>query len=462
VPIDEEQLRTYIAAHRERHLAELLDFLSIPSVSALPDHRDDVRRAAAWLAERVRAAGVPEVQVLETGGHPVVLGRWHVDDRRPTVLIYGHYDVQPADPLALWTSPPFEPAVRDDRVYARGASDDKGNLFAALKAVEAVHALAGRPPVNLVLLFEGEEEIGSPSLGAFAERQRALLAADVIVSADGSMAGPDTPAMNLGTRGIAACQVDVYGARTDLHSGGHGGAAPNPIHALVHVLAAMRGADGRITVEGFYDDVVEPTAEERALVAALPYSEEAYRAELGIEATFGEPGYTDLERRSLRPTLEVNGIWGGFQGEGTKTVLPREAHAKITCRLVPNQDPEAILDAIERHVRRHLTPGVRAEVRRFDGNCRAYRLDRRHPAVAAAHQVLERVYGQPPVYTYGGGTLPLASLFKEKLGLDLVMFAFGSPDEGAHAPDEFFRLSSFRRAVAAYPLLLEALATALR
>ncbi len=330
-------LDEYFAAERARHLDELMDFLRIPSVSALPAHRQDMARAAEWVAERLRAAGVPRVEVLPTAGHPVVWGAWPADDPgAPTALIYAHYDTQPADPLDQWETPPFEPAVRDGRFYARGASDDKGNLLISIAVTEALRAITGRPPLGLIFLFEGEEEIGSPNLRAFLNEHRDWLRADVAISADSAMWGQDAPSLVLGSKGLAGVQLDVRGTSTDLHSGLHGGLAPNALNALASLIASMRAPEGRITIDGFCDGVRPLTERERAAIAAVPFDEEEYRRSLGVDALIGEPGYGPLERNWARPTLDVNGLWGGFQGEGSKTVIPAEAHAKITCRLVPH------------------------------------------------------------------------------------------------------------------------------
>lgn len=452
------ELDRYFAAHRERHLEELNAFLRIPSISALPGHKDDVRRAAEWAAAKLREMGMPHVEIWETDGHPAVYGEWAVADDQPTVLIYGHVDVQPVDPEALWETPPFEPTVRDGRLYARGACDDKGNVWIAAKAVEALAALHGRPPLNVKFLLEGEEEVGSPNLAPLLRRQAERLRADVVLCADGGFYLPQKPSITLGSRGLCALQLDVRGPRSDLHSGEYGGSIQNPIHALAHILASMRSPDGRIAVAGFYDDVRELTPGEREAIAALPFDEEAYLAELGVKEPFGEPGYSNLERRWARPTLEVNGIWGGFQGEGTKTVLPAEAHAKITCRLVPDQDPQRVLDALEAHVKEHTPPGVEVSVRRFPGAARAYLMDADHPAVHEAVGVLRDVYGEEPALTRTGGTLPVAEMVQSILGTDFVFFTFGDPDANIHAPNEFLRLESFDKGVRAYALLLQRLA----
>ncbi|HHX65699.1 MAG TPA: dipeptidase, partial [Chloroflexi bacterium] len=384
---------SYLETNRDRFLAELLDYLRIPSISALPEHADDVERAAQWTADRLQAAGMENVCVLPTGGHPVVYADWlHAPDR-PTVMIYGHFDVQPVDPLELWDHPPFEPFVHNDRVYARGATDDKGNLLPAIQALEALLHEQGALPVNVKCFFEGQEEIGSPQLPDFVAAHRDLLACDLVLSADGGQLGEDQPALYLGLRGICALQIDVRGPSHDLHSGSYGGAVQNPIHALVEILSSMRGPDGRVQVQGFYDEVVELTAEERAQIARVPFDEGEFKAEVGVQTLFGEAGYSPIERTWIRPTLEVNGIWGGFQGAGSKTVLPAEAHAKITCRLVPHQDPARITQAITDHVRSNTPPGVTVEVTSHDAGAHAYMIPADHPALQATRDVLVELYG---------------------------------------------------------------------
>ncbi len=325
--------QTYLQAHEQDDVARLLDLLRIPSISALAEHAGDVRRAASWTAAQLQAAGIEDVQVMETGGHPVVYGAWLHAVGKPTVLIYGHFDVQPVDPLALWTNPPFEPVVAGGRVYARGASDMKGSLVAVIAAVEALLETGSALPVNVKFFFEGQEEIGSPQLPAFVAAHRDLLSCNVVINADGDQWSETQDNLLVGLRGMAGIQIDVHGAITDLHSGVYGGAVPNPLQVLAELLASMHGPAGKVAVEGFYDGVVAPTAEQRARLAALPFSEEQYKARLGLEELPGEGGYTALERTTIRPTLEVNGMWGGFTGEGVKTVVPAKAHAKITCRL---------------------------------------------------------------------------------------------------------------------------------
>lgn len=453
-------LDSYLAARREVHLSELKEFLRIPSISALPEHRPDIDRAAAWVADALRRAGVPRVEVFTLNGgqgHPVVYGEWTVDPQRPTYLIYGHYDVQPVDPVDLWTSPPFEPQEREGKLYARGASDDKGCLFQAIKGVEALRELRGGPPVNVKFLVEGEEEIGSPNLAAFMREHRELLRCDVALSADGEMLSPDQGCLTIASRGLAACQIDVYGPSRDLHSGSFGGAVANPLHALAQLVASLHEPDGRVAVPGFYDQVRPLSDQERQDMASTPFDEKEWLASVGVQEPFGEPGFSTLERLGARPTLEVNGMWGGFQGEGTKTVLPAAAHAKITCRLVPDQEPDRILDLIEAHVLAQKVPGVRVQVRRFPGSARPYAMPADHPTLAVAARVLEELYAKPAPTARMGGTVPVAEFFRSILDTWFLYYSFGDPDTRVHAPDEFIRIESIPRAIRGYYMLLEAL-----
>ena len=448
---------TYLAEQQQRYQDELLQFLSIPSISALPEHAGDVQQAAHWVANRLTVAGMENVQILPTGGHPVVYGDWLHAPGKPTVMIYGHFDTQPADPLNLWTSPPFSPQVRDDRVYARGASDDKGNMFIPILAVEALLKEEGALPINLKFFLEGQEEIGSPQLPGLIANQRDLLTCDLVLSADGGQHGEDQPELLIACKGLAGVQIDVRGARSDLHSGMYGGAVANPIHALTRILDSMRSPEGKILIEGFYDAVLPLSVEDRAAIAAVPFDEKAYMEAIGVDALVSEPGYTPQEHLSARPTLEVNGIWGGFQGEGIKTVLPNEAHAKITCRLVANQEPANIVALISRHVEQHTPPGVRATVRSLPGAARPYLIPVDHWGNQIAEEVLTEVYGKAPYYVRLGGSIPVCELFYSVLGAYTVIFGFGLMDEQIHAPDEFFRLSSFRRGPVAYGKLLHRL-----
>ncbi|MEM7351243.1 MAG: dipeptidase [Acidobacteriota bacterium] len=450
--------QSHLQDQQERFIEELIEFLRIPSVSSLSEHAADVVRAGDWVAQRLQSAGIENIEILPTGGHPVVYGDWlHAADQ-PTVLIYGHFDVQPADPYDLWDSPPFEPVIRDGSIVARGASDDKGNMLIPILAVETLLATRGDLPVNVKFFFEGQEEIGSPQIPAFLAQHREKLACDLVFSADGMQYGEKQPALFIGCKGLSAIQIDLTGPAADLHSGLYGGAVQNPTHALVRILDSMRDEDGRITVDGFYDDVTPLSAEDRAEIAAVPYNDEAYKTELGVEELFGEAGYSTMERAGARPTLEINGLWGGFQGEGTKTVLPSQAHAKISCRLVPNQDPERISQALARHVERHAPPGVRVEVTTIEGSAPPYLMRSDHPGNRIAAEVLEEVYGTAPLYLRSGGTLPICPFFLEALGVYTANFAFGLEDEKIHSPNEFFRLESFALGQRAYCLLLERLA----
>lgn len=448
----------YLEAHKDQFLNEMLDFLRIPSISALPEHAADVQHAAEWVAARLTKAGVEGVEILPTGGHPVVYGEWlHAPDK-PTILIYGHFDTQPVDPLDLWTNPPFEPTIRDGRVYARGASDDKGNMLVPILAVEALLQGEGGAPVNLKFCFEGQEEIGSPQLPAFMAEHKERFACDLALSADGGQWSETEPLILLSLKGVTGLQINVKGASTDLHSGMYGGTIQNPLHALVRLLDSMRAPDGKILVDGFYDAVVELSAEERTAIAEVPFDEADYLAKLGVSDTFGEPGYTTRERAWVRPTLEINGIWGGFQGDGIKTVLPNEAHAKITCRLVADQDPAQIQTLLTKHIERHAPPGVDVTVEPLSISGRPYALSAEHWGNQAARRILTELYGREPYYVRSGGSIPICGLIKDHLGADVVNFGFGARDENAHAPDEFYRLSSFYRGQEAYCRLLHHLA----
>jgi acetylornithine deacetylase/succinyl-diaminopimelate desuccinylase-like protein len=449
--------QAYLDEQQERFTGELLEFLRIPSISALPQNAPDVQRAAEWVAARMGAAGIEAVRVLPTGGHPVVYGEWLHAPGKPTVMIYGHFDTQPADPLELWTSPPFEPEIRDGRVYARGASDDKGNMLAPILAVEALLQSDGALPLNVKFFFEGQEEIGSPTLGPFVAANRELFACDLVVSADGGQWSETEPAILVGLRGGTAVQIDVRGPSRDLHSGMYGGAVNNPIHALSAILASLRGADGVIQVEGFYDGIPPLTDEERRQIAAPPFDEELLMEDLGIEALWGEAGYTPRERMWARPTLEIVGVWGGFQGAGIKTVLPSEAHAKIVCRLVPGQDPAKVAEAIAAHVARNTPPGVTVNVERLGFTADAYLMPADHWGNTATTEVLVEMYGREPYLIRTGGSIPVCTLFQKQLGAYTVNFAFGLEDERAHSPDEFFRLSSFRQGQSGYCKLLHRL-----
>ncbi len=448
----------YLDDNQARFLDELFDYLRIPSVSSLPEHAGDVVRAAEWVADRFSAAGIENVEIMPTGGHPVVYGDWLHAPGSPTVLIYGHFDVQPADPFDLWTTPPFEPEIRNGRIYARGASDDKGNSLIPVLAAEALLKTTGRLPVNVKFLFEGQEEIGSPQVPSFIERHRERLTSDLVISADGGQYGEEQPGLYIAFKGVCAVQVDVTGPNRDLHSGICGGAVQNPIHALAEILESMHGGDGRITVDGFYDSVVPLSEADRRQIDEVPHDDDAYKSWVGVDELFGEAGYTTLERAWARPTLEVNGIWGGFQGEGIKTVLPSEAHAKVTCRLVPDQDPGLIVKAISRHAADHTPPGVRVAVTPLEGSSPPYLMPPDHPGNKVAAEVLTELYGTAPYHVRSGGTLPICSHFRDILGVYSLNFAFALEDEDIHSPNEFFRLASFEKGQRAYVMLLEKVA----
>lgn len=438
----EQAITNYLKDKREHNLKELFEFLAIPSISALPDHSKEVHKAAEWTADALKKIGMDNVQIHPTKGHPVVYGEWMKAEGKPTVLVYGHYDVQPVDPLHLWDSPPFEAEIRDEKIYARGASDDKGQTFMHIKAIEAILQTTGSLPVNFKFCIEGEEEIGSPNLPAFVEENKELLAADVIVISDTSMLERGKPAICYGLRGLCGIQIDVKGTSSDLHSGLYGGAVQNPIHALVEIVNSFHSNEGVITVDGFYDDVETITEEEKNAFNALPTSDEELRQQLGVNELYGEKGYTTLERLYVRPTLEVNGIYGGFQGEGIKTVIPSEASAKITCRLVPNQDPNVIAELLQKHVEERVPAGVRVNVSLFDkGYPYVTPLD--HPAIQAAGRAYEKVYQVPTAYTRGGGSIPIVAAFDQILKLPVVLMGFGLPTENFHAPNEHFHLENF-------------------
>jgi len=447
----------YLKDNTPRYLEELMTFLRIPSISSLPEHAADVKQAADWVADRLKTAGIEEVRILPTDGHPVVYGQWlHAPDK-PTIMIYGHFDTQPVDPIELWTHPPFDPVIRDDRIYARGASDDKGNMLIPILAAEAMLNTSGRLPVNVKFFFEGQEEIGSPQMPDFISAQRDLLACDMVLSADGGQWEENQPALNVGRRGLCALQIDLQGAAQDVHSGTYGGTFQNPIHALAQLIASMRSLQGKILVDGFYDAVRDLTDAQRSQIAAIPYDESRYKAELGVEQLFGEDGYSTYERAWVRPTLEVNGIWGGFQGEGIKTVIPSQAHAKITCRLVPDQEPDKIVELIRAHAVKHAPVGTSVTVKKLAASADPFLIPFDHAGNRAARVVLKALYGKEPHVARTGGTIPVCGLFLKFLGAHLVNFAFGLEDENLHAPDEFFRVSSFKRGLSAYGMILEEL-----
>ncbi len=438
-------VHSYIDTHRERFLGELIELLRIPSISADPAHKADVERAAQWLLAHLRALGL-EAELWPTEGHPVVYGQWLGAPEGPTVLCYGHYDVQPPDPLNLWQSPPFEPTIRDGRLYARGASDDKGQLFTHLKALEAYLRTEGRLPVNVKFLIEGEEEVGSRNLLPVLEKQRDRLRADVVLISDTAMFGPEEPSITYALRGLCYLEIELEGPNRDLHSGVYGGAVDNPALILARMLAALHDAYGRVTVPGFYDRVRPLDEAERRMLRQLPFDEEAYKRDLGLEALWGEIGYTPLERATARPALDVNGLWGGYQGPGAKTVLPARAGAKLSARLVPDQRSEEIAALITAHLQRLCPPTARLTVRRLHGG-EPVLVPLDHPALQAAARACEYVFGRKPYFVREGGSIPVVAAFDEVLGLKSVLLGFGLNTDAIHSPNEHFRLENFRRGI---------------
>jgi acetylornithine deacetylase/succinyl-diaminopimelate desuccinylase-like protein len=436
----------WLADHADDRLESYQAFLRIPSISALPEHADDCRAAAEWIAADMRRIGLEHVEVAETGGHPIVYGDWLHATGEPTALVYGHYDVQPVDPVELWESPPFEPVAHDGSMFGRGSSDDKGQIHMHLRAAEALLATTGGLPINVRYLFEGEEESSSVHLDRWLETNRERVAADVAIISDTGFFEGNIPSITVGLRGMMYAQIDVVGTAVDLHSGGYGGVVQNPANALATIIAALKGPDGRIAVPGFYDDVAALSDEDRSHFAALPFDEDAYLARLGLPELFGESGFTTLERRGGRPTLDVNGLWGGFQGEGSKTIIPAHAHAKISCRLVPNQDPDRIFDALRAYVAQVAPPGVTTTVRLLGGGLPSVTpVD--HPVTQAAARALEATFGRAPVYVREGGSIPVCASFESILGQPVVLLGFAQPDSHAHAPNEWMDLGNYETGI---------------
>jgi acetylornithine deacetylase/succinyl-diaminopimelate desuccinylase-like protein len=440
-------LVTYLQDARARQLQELTEWLRIPSISTLPAHKQDVYQAAVWLADNLRASGLDNVRVIESEIHPLVYADWlHAGPDAPTVLCYGHFDVQPVDPLNKWATPPFEPTLRGDDLYARGASDDKGQTFIHVKAIEALLATEGKLPVNVKLLIEGEEEFGGETIAAYVKAHPDELACDAVLISDTHILSSTQPSIIFGLRGMWAAELTVTTARRDLHSGSFGGAVHNANQALAELLAALHDAEGRVAVPGFYDAVRALRAEERALLARAPYGEKELLAETGAKTAWGDPEYTIVERVGARPTLEINGMWGGFIGDGFKTVIPYEAHAKVSCRLVPDQDPQEITRLIERHlqtlggptvdVKLHVYHGAAPFLAPFDG-----------PAVQAGARAYARTFGVEPVYMREGGSIPIGTIFQQELGAPVVFMGFGLADDNLHAPNEKLHLPNFYRGI---------------
>lgn len=434
--------KVYFENLREQHLNELKEWLSIPSISALSEHKSDVIRAADWLADSLTKAGLENVTIHQTAGHPIVTADHLHAPGKPTVLVYGHYDVQPVDPLNLWETPPFEPTIRGDKIFARGATDDKGQVFLHIKAVEALLKQEKELPVNIKFCIEGEEEVTSPNLPSFLEERREELAADVVLISDTSLLEKGRPAICVGLRGLCSLDVQITTANTDLHSGSFGGGVPNALHAIVTLLSTLHDDQGRVNVEGFYEDVPELSPEMRAEFVKQSIDENKLQQDLGLDALYGEEGYSFVERTGARPTLELNGVYGGFQGEGSKTVIPKEAHAKITCRLVGYQKPQDILDKIERHILANVPVGANVSViQREKGN--PFTMDTNTPVLQKAADAFNEIYGVRPVFTKDGGSIPIVETFGRLLNVPVVLMGFGLPDENLHAPNEHFNLDNF-------------------
>jgi acetylornithine deacetylase/succinyl-diaminopimelate desuccinylase-like protein len=444
----DQDLDAYLEPRREERLERLKEFLRIPSISALPEHAPDVRRAAEWLAAELRGAGVEHVEVSDTGGHPIVYGDWLHADGAPTVIVYGHYDVQPVDPLDEWRTPPFEPHVEGDRLIGRGTGDDKGQIHAHVVAAATLLATRSALPVNVKYVFEGEEESSSVHLDPWLTANRDRLAADAAIISDTGFFEGNIPAITVTLRGLMYAQIDVRLAGSDLHSGSYGGAVSNPAVALAQIITALKGPDGRIRIPGFYDTVVEATPAEREAIAALPFDEEAFRKQTGVPALVGESGYSTLERKSIRPTLDVNGVWGGFQGDGSKTIIPASAHAKVSTRLVADQEPHDIFEKLKAFVEEIAPPGVEVLVDLL-GTGLPSRTPTDHPFVGAAMRALERTFGRTPVSINAGGSIPIAASFQRILGLPVVLEGFTQPNDLAHAPNEWLDLGNYEGAIRA-------------
>ncbi|WNJ18837.1 dipeptidase [Pontibacter sp. G13] len=446
-----EAIKSYIEQNQEKFLNELFDFLKIPSVSADSAYQADVQKAADWLVSRFGELNMDRVEVYPTEGHPIVYAEKIIDDNRPTILVYGHYDVQPPDPIELWDSPPFEPVVKDGKIYARGACDDKGQAYMHLKAIEVLNQ-GGELPCNVKFIVEGEEEIGSDHLEEFVRKYKDMLSADIILVSDTSMIANDVPSITVGLRGLSYVEVEVTGPNRDLHSGVYGGAIDNPINILCEMIASLKDPEtGKITVEGFYDKVEELSAEYREEMGRRPFDRAAYLADLDMADTGGEKGYSELERASIRPTLDVNGIWGGYIGEGAKTVLPSKAFAKISMRLVPHQVSDEITDLFVKHFQKIAPSSVKVEVRPHHGGEAAV-VSTETPGYKAAAKAMETSFGKTPIPTREGGSIPIVALFQEVLGLDTVLMGFGLDSDAIHSPNEHYGVFNYLKGIETIPL----------
>lgn len=439
----------YQEKNKDRFLEELLELLRIPSVSANSEHKNDMSRCAEVVKNRLLEAGADKAEVYSTNGHPVVYGEKIIDPMKPTVLVYGHYDVQPPDPLELWNSGPFEPVIKDGKIYARGSADDKGQFYMHVKALEMM-VRTETLSSNIKFLIEGEEEIGSPNLAAFVAENKNLLKADVILISDSSMISMDTPSIDIGVRGLAYIQVEVTGPNRDLHSGVYGGAVANPITILSKMIASCHDENNHITIPGFYDDVVESTSEERVLMARAPYNEDDFKKDLGVNELWGEKGFSTNERTGIRPTLELNGIWGGYTGEGSKTVLPSKAHAKISARLVPNQSSEKIAKMLIEHFKKIAPPSVTVTAFELHGG-EPYMTPIDSLAYKAAAAAITKTFGKEPIPVRGGGSIPICSILEKELGIKIVFMGFGLDSDNLHSPNEKYELVNFYKGIETIP-----------
>lgn len=443
--------KEYQEKNKDRFLEELLELLRIPSISARSEHKADMQTCAQQVAKRMLEAGATRTEIFETAGHPIVYGERINNNSLPTVLVYGHYDVQPPDPLDLWLSGPFDPVIKDGKIYARGSCDDKGQFYMHIKALETlVQTGDGNLPVNIKFLIEGEEEVGSPNLAGFVRENKALLKADVILISDTAMLSLDTPSMDVGVRGLSYIEVEVTGPNRDLHSGVYGGAVANPITILAKMIASLHDENNHITIPGFYDDVVVASAEERALMAAAPFDEMAYKADLGVQELWGENGYTANERTGIRPTLELNGIWGGYTGEGAKTVLPSKAFAKISCRLVPNQDSHTITDMLIKHLQKIAPPYVQLKASLHHGG-EPYMTPIDSKGYQAASKAIATTLGKEPIPVRGGGSIPICALFEQELGVKIIFMGFGLDSDNLHSPNEKFNIENYYKGIETIP-----------
>jgi acetylornithine deacetylase/succinyl-diaminopimelate desuccinylase-like protein len=446
----------FVKDQRPRHLDQLKELLAIPSISTAPEHAKDVKRTAEWVSTRLKAAGCTKVKTYPTKRHPIVYGEWLGAPGKPTILVYGHYDVQPVDPVELWNTPPFKPTVKGGRIYARGASDDKGQFIVHINALEAHLKINGTCPVNVKFLIEGEEEIGSPNLDPFLAKNKKMLACDAVVVSDTAMFAKGIPSICYGLRGLAYLQVNVTGTTRDLHSGTFGGSVVNPANALIEMIAKLKDARGKVKIPGFYDDVKRLTPRERKAFAGLPHTDMKFKRAIGAPALFGESGYTTLERLWTRPTLDVNGIWSGFTGEGAKTVIPAVAHAKISMRLVPNQRPDKIATLATRYIKKIAPPSVKVTVENLHGG-EAWLAPTDHPALKAAGRAVKRAFGKTPVLVREGGSIPIIATFSKVLKVPCVLMGIGLNDDNLHAPNEKIDLDNFYRGNEAAAFLMEEL-----